>query len=194
MFAFITLEKWFCASPAARGERGWVPSASAAWSAIPFLGRWAQKAQSDGMLHPIAARLQHLPQSSISVIWLDTNSAIKLQSNNNRSVFFIDVACALWDKSPSGSFEFKSRFVLMYLNWKLLLGILKISLWTGCGVLSWKKKKKKKKNSCFLLMWNKKLGKAESVSRLLFLMQDRAAFRSYLTSAEQHQAVFTTLL
>lgn len=38
------------------------------------------------------------------------------QNNANISVFFIKVACALGDKSPSGSFKFNSSFFLMYLN------------------------------------------------------------------------------
>lgn len=48
------------------------------------------------------------------MIWLDTNSAIKITLT--KSVFFIEVACALGDKSPSGSFKLKSSFFLMYLN------------------------------------------------------------------------------
>lgn len=113
------------------------------------------------------------------------------QNNTNKSVFFIKVACALGDKSPSGSFKLKSSFFLMYLNWKLLLNTLKISPWTGCTALS---RQKKKKIGVFPLMQNKKPGRDKSVSKVLSLMQDGAAVRSSLTCAYGHQVVFTTLL
>lgn len=45
---------------------------------------------------------------------LHTNFAIKITLTE---VFSLSkIACALGDKSPSGSFKFKSSFFLMYLN------------------------------------------------------------------------------